>query len=171
MSLFDLDYGSLVMQLLPVKLRQSKMIAWLKVLVSPVIRLYELFKTNRSDDLYRLAHNGQVCYLQVALNDLFDPILRGVLIVDGPFEDPLFTYLVPESKPLWLGLVSEAGGTPFPDPQVLYTSGETSLLGIGFIVKVPVAVAALSGYDEVRLRALVDRYRLPGRTLYSVVTY
>jgi len=171
MSFFDIDYNSLVTQLLPVRLRNAKMKAWLQCLISPVIWLHNLFKTSRAANLYSLAHNGQVCFLQAALNDVFDPISRGIQVVDGPFKDPLYVYLFPESKPLWLGLASEAGTTPYPDPQVLYTDSETTLLGIGFIVQVPVAVVAGPGYDLQRLRALVDYYRLPGKTNYSVVTY
>ena len=171
MAFFDIDYNGLITQLLPVRLRNSRMNAWLKCLVSPVKWLYGLFKANRNNNLYILAHDGQVCYLEAALNDLFDPVSRGLQVVDGPFEDPLFLYLAPENKPIWLGLVSEVGTTAYPDPQVLYTDSETTLLGINFIVKVPLAVAGGIGYDVLRLRALVDAYRLPGRKNYSIVTY
>ncbi len=171
MGFYDVDFGVLVRTIVPVRLRNNIMLAWLAVLVSPVVWLYNLFKANRDDHLYDLSHNSQVCYLRAALNDLFDPVSRGILIEDGPFKDPLYLYLVPESKPLWLGLVSEEGTTSYPDPEVLYMDSETALLGISFIVKVPVVVAGGSGYDVLRLRALVDHYRLPGRKNYSVVTY
>jgi hypothetical protein len=171
MALFDIDYNGLTTQLLPVKLRNSRMTAWLRSLVSQVKWLYTLFKTNRNNNLYILAHDSQVCYLEAALNDLFDPVSRGIQIVDGPFEDPLFIYLIPENKPVWLGLGSEVGLTSYPDPQILFTGGETVLLGICFIVRVPLAVAGGAGYDVLRLRALVDFYRLPGRKNYGVVTY
>lgn len=171
MSLFQVDFTALTRTLMPVRLRNSAMLAWLKALVSPVVWLYGLFTASRNAHLYLLAHNSQVCYLEAALNDLFDPVSRGILVTDGPFEDPLYIYLVPELKPVWVGLVSEEGSTPYPDPEVLYTDGETALLGVGFIVKVPLPVAAGAGYDVLRLRALVDVYRLPGRKNYSVVTY
>lgn len=171
MGIFDIDYSGLVVQLLPVRLRNNKMTSWLNCLVSPVAWLYNLFKANRKNNLYILAHDSQVCYLQAALNDVFDPVSRGIQVVDGPFEDPLYLYLNPELKPLWLGMVSEEGTTTYPDPQVLYTDAETTLLGICFIVKVPLAVAGGAGYDVLRLKALVDFYRLPGRKNYSVITY
>lgn len=171
MGYFDIDYDGLVVQLLPVRLRQSVKIAWLKALVSPVKWLYNLFKTNRKSNLYTLAHDGQVCYLEAALNDAFDPFSRGIFITDGPFKDPLFLFLDTETKPVWLGLVSEEGTTTYPDPEVLYTDVETYTLGICFIVHVPMLVAAGVGYDVIRLKALVDLYRLPGRDSYSVVTY
>ncbi len=171
MGFFYIDYDSLVPQLVPVKLRQPVMLSWLKVVVSPVKWLYNLFNTYRKNNLYLLAHEGQVCFLEAVLNDAFNPVSRGIFITDGPFKDPIFLYLVSETKPVWLGLVSEEGSTTYSDPEVLYTDLETYALGICFIVHVPVLVAAGSGYDVVRLKALVDLYRLPGRNNYSVVTY
>ena len=171
MGIFDINYDGLVVQLLPGRLRNSIMTAWINCLVSPVGWLFNLFTANRTNNLYMLAHDSQVCYLQAALNDVFDPVSRGIFIADGPFEDPLYLYLNPENKPLWLGLVSEEGATTYPDPEVLYTDSETFSLGICFIVKVPVAVAAGAGYNVLRLKALVDFYRLPGRTNYSVITF
>ena len=171
MGIFDIDYNGLVVQLLPVRLRNNRLVAWLKCLISPVRWLFNRFSASRVNNLYVLAHNSQVCYLQAALNDVFDPVSRGILIVDGPFEDPLYLYLNPESKPLWLGLVSEEGTTTYPDPEVLFKNAETYALGICFIVKVPLAVTAGSGYDAIRLRALIDFYRMPGRSNYSIVTY
>ena len=171
MGFFNIDYDSLVPQLAPVKLRQPVMMSWLKVLVSPVKWVYNLFMTNRRNNLYTLAHDGQVCFLEAVLNDAFDPVSRGIYITDGPFKDPLFLYLDTEAKPLWLGLISEEGSTTYPDPEVLYTDLETYTLGVCFIIHVPTLVAAGPGYDVVRLKALTDLYRLPGRSNYTVVTY
>jgi hypothetical protein len=167
MSVFDTNFSTLVRLLLPVKLRGEKMKAWLNSLVAPVVQLQILFNNNRSANLYYLAHNSQVPMLQSALNDIFDPVGRGILVVDGAFEDPLFTYLVPEDKPLWLGLESEAGSVPYADPQVLFTNTETTLFGNCFIVKVPVAVS----FDSIRMNAVINKYRLPGKNTYSITTY
>ena len=170
MSVFDVDYNVLVKQLLPVRLRQSKMIAWLKCLVAPVKWLYDLFKTFRNNNLYLLAHDSQVCYQEAALNDTFDPINRGIYISDGVYVDPVYVYLIPELKPVFIDLASEVGTSviPAPDPVPLYLDMEI-YAGLGaytFIVNVPVAIT----FDMARLRALVDLYKLPGKK-YNVVTY
>jgi hypothetical protein len=141
--------------------------AWLKSLVAPVEQLHNSFTINRQDNLYQLSHNSQVVYLQAALNDVFDPISRGIIMADGAFEDPLFTYLVIEEKPLLLGLVSEIGTATYPDPQYLYTDIETSLLGNCFIVKVPAGVS----FDMERMKAAINKYRLPGKNTYDIITY
>lgn len=171
MGFFNIDYDSLVYQLLPVRLRRSVILAWLKCLVSQVKWLYRLFAAYRKNNLYLLAHNGQVCFMEATLNDTFDPVLRGIYITDGSFKDPLFLYLDTEVKPLWLGLASEAGTTSYPDPQVLFTSSETYMLGVCFVVNIPLLVSLSTGYDEVRLRALSDLYRLTSRSNYSIEIY
>ena len=167
MALFDIDYGALVPQMLPVKLRSAIMTAWLQCLITPVKWLYGFFSVNRTANLYVLAHDGQVCYLEAALNDTFDNTGRGIYITDGPFRDPLFLYTVPEAKPLWLGLVSEEGTTTYPDPEWLFTDIETYTFGVCFIIHVPSAVV----FDTAHLRALTDKYRLPGRSNYTIVTF
>jgi hypothetical protein len=167
MGLFDVSYSDLVWQLMPVRLRKNIHYAWLKCLVSPVSWLYDLFKANRDKNLYALAHTSQVVYMEAALNDTFDPVNRGIYIADGPFKDPLYTYLVPESKPLWVGLISEIGTTIYTNPEVLYTDSETTLLGVSFIVMVPIAVT----FDLERMRAMIDFYRLAGRNRYDIVIF
>jgi hypothetical protein len=167
MPIFDINYDTLVVQLLPVRLRQSVQKAWVTCLIAPVIYLKGLFDTNRATDLYDLAHNGQICYLEAVLNDTFDDTSRRIYITDGPYFDALFLYTTPEEKPLWTGLISEEGSTSYPDPEWLYTSAETYTLGISFIIHVPSSLT----FDMARMKALVDRYRLPGKNNYTVVTF
>jgi hypothetical protein len=167
MSVFDINYTVLSAQLLPVRLRNITTKTWIKCLITPVRRLYDVFRSNRDTNLYTLAHNSQVVYLQAALNDAFDAESRGILIEDGFFADPLFTYLIPEDDPIFLGLVSESGTTGYTSPAVLYLDSETSLFGVGFVVKVPVAVT----FDMDRMQALINKYRLPGRNIYTVIPY
>ncbi len=175
MSVYDIDYSSsgLPNLLTPVRLRKPVQLAWLQALVSPVAYLKGLFTTNRTNNLYVLSHSGQVCYLQAVLNDVFDPVARGIYITDGPYVDPDFIYLADEDKPLYLDLVSEIGSSviPAPDPVPLYTSLEIYTLGAQFIVMVPVAVTAATGYDIHRLKAIIDKYRLVSKNNYTVQTF
>ena len=167
MGFFDINYDSLRTQLLPVRLRKNKMKAWLRCLIAPIKWLHVKFLTLRSEDVYSLAHTGQVLYMEAVLNDTFDPVARGIMVVDGRYEDPVFTYTIPEVSPRWLGLVSETGTAGFATPVSLYTTAETLLLGDAFIVRVPSAVV----FDEARMRALVNRYRIAGKGIYSIVVY
>lgn len=167
MSLFDVNYDSLSYQLLPVRLRKMKNVAWLRCLIAPVKWLYYQFKVSRNSNLYNLAHNSQVVFLTAALNDLFDPVGRGIYIEDGSYEDPLFVYMPLEVRPLWLGLSTEISTPIYPIPQVLYTDAETTLLGNAFVVKVPVTLP----FDMQRMKALINKYRLAGKNVYQILTY
>jgi hypothetical protein len=167
MSFFDINYDLLRLQLLPVRLRNNKMKAWLSCLISPIKWLHNKFRAARIANLYYLDHSGQVVFLEASLNDVFDPVSRGIYIIDGLYEDPVFLFLEPEVKPVWLGLGSEAGATSYASPAVLFTDAETSLLGNSFIVRVPVTLP----FDNERMKAHINRYRLAGRNVFGIETY
>ncbi len=169
MGFFNVDFNTLVWQNLPVRLRGNIQYAWLKCLVAPVKYVNGLFQSNRNNNLYILAHNSQLCFMEAALNDTFDNVGRGIFISDPTYYDPVYLYEALENKPVYLDLVSEIGThiIPPPDPVPLYTEAETSLFADCFIVNVPVAVI----FDTDRMKALIDFYRLPGRNRYSIVTY
>lgn len=167
MGFFDINFDALRVQLLPVRLRKPNTKAWLQCLIAPVRWLYDQFRSARSANLYHLAHNSQVAFLESALNDTFDPVGRGIFIEDGPYEDPLYVYLTPELGPVWLGLESETGTTPYTSPVPLYTADETIAMGFAFVVWVPSAIS----FDNDRMRALIDKYRIAGRNVYGINIY
>lgn len=78
MSIFNINYPVLLNYLLPVRKRKSIRLAWLGALVAPVVYIYQLFYTNRANNLYYLRHSSQVCFLVAALNDIFDPVLQRI---------------------------------------------------------------------------------------------
>lgn len=156
MSLFNVNKSNLIRLLLPLSLREPKTRGWLGALTEPVWYLYDAFKKNRSDNLYYLTHNSQVVYMQVVLNDRFDNTLRRISIVDGDDTAPIYVHTREELKPIYVHTRVE------DDPLYLYTRGETN---VGFIVLVPAAVI----FDMVEIKALVDRYKLPGITYKIVV--
>jgi hypothetical protein len=162
---FDVDFDALVWRLLPVRLRGAKMYAWLKVLVVPMRYVYGLFMANRQANLYRLAHNGQVCKMEAVLNDAFDPDDKRIFISDGPFKDPIYIYRRAEQKPVALYTAGEHL------PNYLYTRDETAAMGIQFYVNVPTAVTLTGGYSAIRLKSLVNKYRLPGITNYAIIIF
>ena len=172
MSVFDVDFDVLTTQLLPVRLRQPVMTAWLKCLIDPVKWLYNLFTANRNNNLYLLAHDGQVCYLEGVLNDTFDSINRRIFISDPAYVDPVYIYEVPENKPVYIDLVSEIGASviPAPDPLLLYTDAELySGSRVAFIINIPLALTLTPG-QITQLKALVDLYKLPARR-YDIIFF
>jgi len=165
MGFFDVDFDFNTRVYLAVRRSKTIMLAWLKALISPIKYVYNGFKANRANNLYFLSHDGQVCYMEAALNDTFDT-LRRIYITDGPYFDPEYIYTVPEEKPLALSRRSEIGTTTYPSPRWLYTRAETYDDGVSFIVHVPSSLV----FDVNRMKALINEYRLPGKT-YTIVTF
>lgn len=167
MGYYDIDYDVLVEQSIPTKLRNTLMKAWLKCLVQPVRWLYAKFQTNRTANLYDMAHNGQVCKLEAVLNDTFDPTLRRIYIGDGPWIDPVFIYLRTELKDEYLALPAELPVIDYDAPMYLYTVAETSVEYVQFIVYYPVALT----FDVERMKALINKYRLAGKKYYTIESF
>lgn len=167
MGFWDKDFEAGAWYDIPVRLRQAVQYAWAKVCISPVVYLAGLFRTYRNNNLYDLSHNGQVCKLEAVLNDTFDPIDRRIFIADPDYVDPEYTYLRSELKPLYLWQRSEVGVDP--DAAVVYTYRRSEVYtggGVQFIVHMPVGLV----YDSARLTALIDKYRLPSKVNYTVVS-
>lgn len=157
-KVFEVDFNRLAVLLLPTRLRQSRMIAWVKVLVSPIVSLHYKFQQKRANDLYKLAHNGQVCYLRKALNDEFDPIERRIKITDGNRYTPQYIYTEAEQKPKYLG-------TMYLRDNSVY--GDT---GVDFMVLLPFDVwntqkteITIGEYRFYDVEALVNFYRLASK--------
>ena len=164
MGSFDVNYDVLRVQLLPVRLRKDRMKAWIKCLISPVKYLYDLYKLFRAAKLYDLAHNSQVCYMEAALNDVFDPEARRIYISDGEYEVPTFVYTVPEERTLYLATDGELPLIDYDAPIYLNLDSETYVMGWQFIVYYPAGLV----FDMARLKAIVNRYRLPSKKNYDV---
>jgi hypothetical protein len=159
MALFDIDYNALVKLLIPKQLRNTKMVSWLTALINPVQYIYNAFMAQRYDNLYILNHSSQVIYLQAVLNDMFDNTLRRIQVTDPQYKDPLYIYTNSEIKPVYLYTDSES------NPIYLYTDIETTA-GDDFIVDVPGVIA----YDYIYMHALIERFRLPSKYKYSIIT-
>ncbi|MBS1535303.1 MAG: hypothetical protein JST78_09515 [Bacteroidetes bacterium] len=128
----------------------------LKLLRSLVKPLTTLSNTT----LYQMQHDSRVIYLEKVLNEYlevedYNPInhlaTRRVIIEDGTFNGPLYIYQTSENKPVYLG-------TKYLDRD----TGNT----YQFVIKIPSDIS----FDEARLRAVVDFYKLAGKQ-YSIEIY
>ena len=170
MGLFDVVFGNLPKPNLPVRRRKDVQIAWLNALITGGVGvLYTVFFGNRTANLYFCKHNGQVCYLQAALNDLFDNVYRRIYISDPLFTDPVYVYLIAESEVVWLGMDSEIGTTIYADPLPVYTDTEVGSSVADFVIYVPSALYLVINVHQ--FKALVDKYRLVNKGNWVVVTF
>ncbi len=148
--MYNIDYNKLILWLIPDFKRKPKLIAWLKVLCSPVVQLSEQFLLKREKSLYKLNHNSQVFSMQKVLNDRFDSALKRIYITDGYTKDRLFIHTTSEDKPKYLGSLT------------LHNRADYSDTGVDFIVWVPNTVP-LSSIDTYELKSLIDFYKLASK--------
>lgn len=150
--IYDIDHSQLKQWMIPARIRKSRLGAFLQVVISGVVFLYQDFLRFRKAKLYELMITPQVCYLERLLNDRFDFTQRRIRIVDGVDKPPFYIFQEAELKPKYLRNTSEAA------PQWIYTSGESGNLQDDFVILVPVALV----FEEAEMRSLVKVYKLAG---------
>ena len=157
-KVLDVDFNKLAGLLTPTFLRKPVFLSWLKVFITPIITLHDRFKKKRESDLYKLSHNGQVCYLRKVLNDEFDPDLRRIEITDGNRYTPQYIYTEAEEKPKFLG-------TMYLRDDSVY--GDT---GADFLVLLPFEIwdahkkeISIGNYRFYDIESIVNYYRLASK--------
>ena len=95
--MYNVDYKRLEMHLLPTFLRQPCIFGLLRAALVPLEQLHVAFMAKRAGHIYRLTHNGQVCYLTALLNDNF------------PSKIARFSITSIERQGVWLYAVTELG--------------------------------------------------------------
>lgn len=146
---FKLDVNKLVVLLGQTFLRRPRFLALLQVLAAPIATIHQQWYVHRQNNIYRLKHNGQVCYLRKVLNDTFDPSLRRITIAEGNRYNRQYVYTNIEQQPNFLGLM------------YVRQAGDYADTGVDFRVVVP------QGFDLAnniyQLSALIDFYKLAGK--------
>ncbi len=145
---YNINYNKLTILLLPTFLRRPKVMAFAQSLVLPIAKLHYQWKLKRDADWYKINHNGQVCYLQAALNDSLDPQLRRIYIADGNSFPRKYIYTRAENKPAYLGKI------------FIYQNSEYVGTGADFIVFVPGDIITEKYYE---LHALIQFYKLASK--------
>ena len=154
-NIYTVNWGTLATWLVPVPLRLPKMLAMARALVSGVNTTYNSFISHANYTEYWLGINGQVCFMEKALNDKYDTDARGIYIEDAEEQEALLLHLAIENKPLVLSTKAEDA------EQVLYTKGETAQITVDFFVFV-------SGIRNIRqiweMEAFIESIKLPSKT-------
>lgn len=146
--MFEIDFKRWIALLLPTMLRRPLIFGRLRAAVGAVERLYAEFSEMRTRHVFRLTHNGQVCYLRGALNYQFGGGFR----IGSMKQEGEWLYAVTESGEQIPVAVSEAGkGVP-----VLYSEQNLNMAQNDFVVFVPAQV-----WDRLaEIEAMVDKYKL-----------
>lgn len=140
---YEVDFEKLINLLLPVSLRKLTMMSFITALVSPVKDLHYTWRQRRNEDLYKLNHNGQVCYLRAALNDQFDAGQRRIKIMPPNSNERKYIYTEVELKPRYL-------------PLYLYDASSYEDSGVDFVVQVPDDLV----FDKYMMNYVINFYKM-----------
>lgn len=174
--IFDINFDKWIASMLPTFLRRRRLFAFCRALCSPLYLgeggLYPRFLRARGDHIYRLSHNGQVCYLRAALNDAFG-LKKGFEIEDADDYEGEWIYAKDPTMPQQLLAVDEAknpkrkeGDPPLEHPTpLLADEARLNVPHNSFVVRVPGDIYATQ-LDKVK--AIVEQYRILSKTpIYS----
>ena len=157
MSVYDVNIKRLALLLLPTALRKPLVAAFMQSVVQGCNVLYGDFMRWRDDKHYRLWHNGQVCHLRAVLNDTFDRTERRITVDDQESAGILGTRLFTRDMERHVLLPLRDTGKAF----IINRRGYGGVSGYDFWVSVPYAL--MGKFDETRLAAVVDTYKLASK--------
>jgi hypothetical protein len=160
-QIYWFDKAKLIKRLTPPRWRTKFNLSWYESLLTGIDYSLDEFNSTKDNANRLLSYNGQTCYLELMLNDFFDPTLRRIKI---EHEDSDAVYLYKESEgqaPYYLYRESETGITQ----TYLYNEDEASTLLSNFDFRV-VAPISLS-ISANQMRANIDKYKLAG-CIYTI---
>ena len=100
--MFNVLFIYLVDMLLPTRLRQSRMVSYVKLLVSYIEKIYDNYIAFRAVKLYDINFTGQIMYLQKKLRDVFG--CQGITIEDGLLSLPFYlSNQIEQDLPIYIG--------------------------------------------------------------------
>ena len=151
---FKVEYNKLALLLLPDFLRGDLIIAYVQTLFIPIDKLYYLWYKFRTENLYKVKHTGQICYLRKALNDKFDFMERRIYIGNGNTFIREYLYTTAENRTRFLGTMYLNKNEDYADT------------GVDFVVFVPLEIMNTLSFE---VKALIEFYKLGGKR-YKIET-
>lgn len=149
---YNVNVRKLALLLLPTFLRRPLLVALTCAAVSPLGYIHNLFAKFRGATSYTLTHNGQACYLRAVLNDYFDEGLRRITVTDPASSAGLLLIYHRQTDREVLVPIRSSDRT-----MLISGRGFGGASSIDFVVNIPIE---LRGLDEVRLKAVVNTYKL-----------
>ena len=120
-----------------------------------------LFVGFRQKSEYELLFNGQVIYLEVILNDMFDATNRDIFITDGDYMPYVFFFKKAEDEAVYFDSGSIISGAPVYFPSLNDIANQ-----IDFIINIPTSL----NIDENALNALIKRFKIAGKK-YGIIYF
>ena len=152
---YDINFNRLALAIVPLCLRKPILMNLMYVMMGQVSRVLGVFSIYRDETNYRLAHNGQVCYLRAVLNDRYDEISRRIYIED--VEPMRGNILFKREKNDFLMAPTRSTG----NSAILNKRDFSGSNAVDFNVVVPLDLQGT--FKEEQMRALVDTYKLASK--------
>lgn len=162
MRIYELNMGRLLRGLLPPFLRRPGLLALLGAMLSQVYFLHSRFMDIATIRRKKVGLNGQTINLTAQLNELFDPLLAEIYIVNNSvITDGIYLAHSHDPEQSYLGAQTDIAG-------YLAVATELKPGAASFTVFVPVRLAAL--LTDPAASGVIDTYKLHG-TNYNIITY
>lgn len=94
---YTVNFSKVVKDNLPDLLRTTIRLRRIRAMLKPLKQMYGEFMVLKAEYQYKCTFNGQVIYLETALNDSFDPVNRAIFITSA-FFPPVYIYGKSELK-------------------------------------------------------------------------
>lgn len=156
MSKYEVNFKRLALLMLPTFWRKPILGAITYAMVSPLCYLHTRFILFRRESIYRLTHNGQVCYLRAVLNDTFDPIERRITVTEDADSMGILMLRNREEDKAILLPARETGRA-----IIVNRRGFDGINGFDFWINIPLVL--LETVDVTRLKAIVGTYKLASK--------
>lgn len=143
------EHNKLASLLTPTKQRKIKFLSLIRCFMAPVQIYQNEFELNRSKNVYKLNHNGQICKLCAVLNDQFDRELRRIYISDGGDKDVLLIHKDTDQKLVQL-------------PITVHKNEDYDYSGYDFVVVIPSDIS-FTIQVELHMMSLLNFYKLAGK--------
>lgn len=147
MRVFNIDWGRLILLLLPTFLRKGRVVLFLQNSLRFVKDIHYQLTTYRNAVITDIQRTGQVCKLRGALNDTLDAELRRITIGDIDRREYLMIYNDASERFVDLGLIQLW--------QDSYVGTEVA----DFVVNTPSSLR----HQEELIKALLDKYKLASK--------
>ncbi len=151
--MFKINFVKLVQWLIPAWLRSNTIAILVLAANKPLRDAYNSFITYRDAVNYKLAHNGQVCYLRKVLNDAFDKIDRRILIIDFSVFGKEYLYNVENT-----GKIKYSDGTA----NYFVYGADT---GLDFTVQIPTSLVNTPA-KTAAVKAKINEYKMDGKNFF-----
>lgn len=142
-----------------VKSGNGNVLGLLKVVMSGIQYVNNLFYSYYEQEKYEVIFTGQIIYMKRYLNDQFDDVNRGIYIQTNTGDISPFVYRKTEGLSPFVYRVSEGEG------ELLQRKNE-QIADTDFTVFIPTSLS----YDSTELNAAIKKYKLEDKT-FTITTY